>query len=65
LIAVNLNGKWGFIDTNDNVIIPPKFKSVRNFKKGISYVQMRGPNNEWLVGCIDKKGKEIIPIKIH
>ena len=49
-------GKYGYIDTKCNIVIPPKYKDCQNFSDGMAVVQ---DNNE-LWGFIDKTGKYII-----
>jgi len=39
LAAVSVNGKWGFIDTNQQIIIPLEFKRVESFKYGYTEVE--------------------------
>lgn len=57
LIRVNLDGKWGVLDTLKNIIIPFKYDliwgSSRGYKVEIDKKQ----------GYIDYNGKEIIPIQ--
>jgi outer membrane protein OmpA-like peptidoglycan-associated protein len=58
---VNINGKIGFIDTDGNMIIQPKYdplvfkRRYMQFEKGISIVKYNGK-----FGCIDKSGNWII-----
>lgn len=57
LVAMPLNHKYGFIDTNGNVVIPFKFEKVEPFVNGVAKVWP-----DWHhVGYINKKGQEIIP----
>ncbi len=49
------DGKWGFIDRREIIIIEPKFETVMNFEAGQASVKFDG---KW--GVIDKTGKEII-----
>jgi hypothetical protein len=56
--AVQLGGKWGFIDTNGKEIIVPQYEECYAFSDGLATVKKNG---KW--GCIDKTGKVIIPIK--
>ncbi len=56
--AVKLNGKWGFIDVNDDTAIPFLYDEVTAFKDGFAVVKQ---NKKY--GVIDKTGIEIIPIK--
>ena len=52
LIAVCVNGKWGFVDTNGEMKIEPKYKDARSFSNGLAAV-FDGTN--W--GFINKKGE--------
>ena len=56
LAAVNLDGKWGFIDASKNEVIPLIYEELLEFTEGLAAAKL---NNKW--GYIDKKGKEIIP----
>ena len=53
-----VNGKWGFVDEQDNVVISFEYDNADNFFDGLARVKLNG---KW--GFIDKSGKEIIPIK--
>lgn len=48
--------KWGFVDTNGNIVIEPRFYSVGDFSEGLCSVMSY--NGKW--GFIDKTGKIII-----
>ncbi|HEF3474383.1 TPA: WG repeat-containing protein, partial [Campylobacter coli] len=56
--AVELNGKWGFIDKNGEFVIEPKFDGVGNFSEGLARVELNGK-----YGFIDKSGKIVIEPK--
>ena len=56
LAAVELNGKWGFIDRSGKEVVPPKYDFVAHFEKdGLAEVRLNG---KW--GFIDRTGKEIL-----
>ncbi len=57
-------GKFGFIDENGNVIIPPKFSSAEDFSNGRAVVNMSDDytNN---YGLIDRKGNFVISPKYN
>ncbi len=55
LIAVKSDGKFGFVDKNGKVVIPPRYEEVMPFVRGISAVKRDG---KW--GFVDKRGKEIV-----
>ena len=52
------NGKWGFTDSLQNIVIKPQYDFVEFFKDNISRVKQNG---KW--GLINKKGIELTPIK--
>jgi len=60
LKAVKKNGKWGFADASDNIVIPTMYEKVFSFKEGydITAVKLGGK-----VGYINKFNKQVIPIK--
>lgn len=45
------NKKWGYIDTEGNVVIEPVYDECRDFKNGVTIAKLKG---KW--GVIDKKG---------
>lgn len=50
--------KWGFVDKNDNTVIPFIYEWAFSFSEGLACVKKNGK-----FGFIDKKGKEIIPCR--
>ena len=58
LARVSLNGKWGFIDNTDKVVIPLNYDWVGSFSEGLAAVEHNG---KW--GFIDNTGKVVIPFK--
>ena len=58
LAAVQLNGQWGFVDRQGNVVIPLMYDEVEFFSEGLAAVQL---NNKW--GFVNKTGKEVTPLK--
>ncbi len=58
LAAVDLNGKWGFIDKTGKDVIPFKYDNGGYFCDGLVNVKLNGK-----LGYIDKTGKEVIPFK--
>ncbi len=42
LIAVCSNGRWGFVDMTDKVVVPLQFSSVSKFKDGVAKVVKDG-----------------------
>ena len=57
LAAVEIQGKWGFIDGDGTVVIQPKFRSARHFSEGLALVQ----NDSGLWGYISRSGDWEIP----
>ena len=55
----NADGKFGFVNTNGEEAIKPKFVGVGHFKAGLCWVR----DENGLIGFIDKKGEYIIPSK--
>jgi hypothetical protein len=53
---VNVDGKWGYIDSAGTIIIAPEFEEAESFSEGVAAVKAEG---SW--GYIDKSGKFIIP----
>jgi len=48
----SVNGKWGFINRNQVLVIPPKFDEVKEFKDGRAAAKVNG---RW--GFINKQGQ--------
>ena len=60
-VIVEENGLYGFQDASGKMIIPPfNYSGVKNFQEGLALVQ---DCNYDTYGFIDKKGREIIPIR--
>ena len=54
--------KWGFRDAQGKVVVPAKYKEVRDFSNGLAAIASNESGNiKW--GFIDKSGKEVIPPK--
>jgi hypothetical protein len=58
LVAVELYGRWGFIDRNDNLVIPCNYEAVWTFSEGLAPVKLNG---KW--GFIDKNDVMVISSK--
>lgn len=54
LAAVAIGDKWGFINLENNLVIPAIYQEVRNFQNGTATVKLAG---KWLL--INKFGQEI------
>ncbi|RPJ95592.1 WG repeat-containing protein [Rummeliibacillus sp. TYF005] len=55
LIAVKINGKWGYMNTQGKLVIPATFQEAHNFSEGLASVKS---NEKW--GYIDTTGKFVI-----
>jgi hypothetical protein len=53
LALVELNGKWGYIDTKGALVIPGVYDKVCGFSEGFASVKLNGR-----YGRIDTKGNE-------
>lgn len=58
LIAVEKNGKWGFIDLANQMQIPPTYEFAESFVDGLGFVQ-----NMTLFGAINSKNQVVIPLQ--
>ena len=56
LAEVQLNGQWGFINTEGEEVVPPKYDFVLHFRRGLAKVELNGQ-----CGVVDKTGKELLP----
>jgi hypothetical protein len=57
VLAVD-GGEWGYIDKNDQWIIPPQYEDAAMFHNGLAAVKKNG---KW--GIINKDNKMVIPAK--
>ena len=62
LCPVKRNGRVGFIDVYGNEVIPCKWESAREFKRGLAVIGIES-NGDYrtLRGMINKKGEVVIP----
>ncbi len=58
LAAVEMNGRYGYIDASGKCVIPYKFERAASFSEGLAAVKFNGN-----YGYIDRTGKCIIPYK--
>lgn len=67
LAAVMRDGKWGYINTKGEEVIPCRYSMCEAFHEGLAAVQKYSEegflDTEW--GYIDTEGKEIIPLNIE
>lgn len=59
-LCVLRNGKYGFLDSLGNEVIPCRFDNVGDFQHGRTYARI-----DSLWGIIDTLGREILPIEYH
>jgi hypothetical protein len=57
LVCVIKNGKYGFIDKTNNIVIPFQYDGADNFYNGIAVIREKDK-----YGAIDKSGKIVIPL---
>ncbi len=66
LAAVMRDGKWGYINSKGEEVIPCQYSLCEAFNEGLAAVQKCSEegyiDTEW--GYIDTEGKEVIPLKI-
>lgn len=55
LLAVKLDGKWGFINRKDEVVIPFQFDDVHRFSEGLAFARV---DKKW--GWIDTSGNWVV-----
>jgi hypothetical protein len=53
-----MGGRFGYIDTTQNLIIPYKYWDASPFSNGLALVQ---ETKDGLYGYIDKKGHYVLP----
>jgi hypothetical protein len=58
LAAFEKDGKWGYVDTLENVVIPYLYDSVAHFNGGVAVVTL-----DKKIGTIDKTGNTVIAVK--
>lgn len=56
LRKIKLNGKYGFEDSEGNIVVPCKYDNAMQFINEVSIVELNGKE-----GVVNKKGEEIIP----
>lgn len=71
LAAINIDGKYGYINTNATIVIKPQYSYAFPFRDGIAWVCKSSANtgvmasfeSDAVWGCIDKSGNLVIPYK--
>jgi hypothetical protein len=62
MAAVQIDGKWGFINKAAKIVVEPQYDYVGTFINGLASVRMGGYNEPPMYfGFVDKDGNEIIP----
>ena len=61
LAYVKLNGQWGFVDRQGNVVVPLMYDDTEFFSEGLAQVRL-GDGETGKYGFVDKTGKEVIPL---
>jgi len=69
---VSLDGLWGIINKNGEMIVPFKYKAIFNFSEGLAAACIGGEYH-WLQGeiiggtwgYVNEKGEEVIPFQYH
>ena len=59
LAAVEKRDRWGFVDTDGNLVVECQYDDVGNFSEGLAAVE----NDKGLYGYIDKTGQLVIPFQ--
>lgn len=52
---LDINGKWGYVDIDGNIVIEPRFEKAKSFSGDLAAIQLNG---KW--GFIDTKGEVVI-----
>lgn len=58
LAAVKKDGKWGYIDTTGQVVVPVQYDDIASFREGLAKVKKDGK-----YGFVDKTGQVVIPLQ--
>lgn len=56
LCPIRRNGKYGYVNIHNQLVILPNYQSASRFSEGVAMVRMNGK-----YGCINKKGQQIVP----
>jgi hypothetical protein len=59
LCCVELDGKYGFVDTKCHFVVPPRFEEASHFVNGLAAVK----DGSGKYGFIDKTGTVVVPLK--
>ena len=62
LAAAKKDGKWGYIDTMGNVVIPFQYNSVQAFSEGLAWVRLENSSGStYQYGAVNTQGNLVIP----
>ena len=56
--AVELDGKWGFVNKQGEEVVPCKYDDVEEFSEGFAQVELNGKS-----GFVNEQGEEVVPCK--
>jgi hypothetical protein len=62
LFPILKDGKWGYINRDGKVVIPPQFDAANDFSEGLAMIRIGSPETGKR-GWIDETGRIIIPPK--
>ena len=60
LAPVLVNGKWGFIDEDQRIVITPRFRDAEVFSEGLAMVRLQVDRETAKAGFIDAEGQMVI-----
>lgn len=67
MASIQVENKWGFIDSTGTIVIEPKYYVRSDFKEGLTPVSQEADTisigGSFIEAFIDKQGNEIIPFK--
>ena len=55
----NFIGRWGFIDTSGNEVVPPRYDYLGSFNEGLAAVRI-GDWEDGRWGFVDASGEEVV-----
>ena len=61
LIAIRMQGRWGYVDGNGRGVIRPQFAGAGEFSEGLAPVAEQA----WTCGYVDRSGKLVIPARFR
>lgn len=61
LVAVRLDGRWGYVDRSGRGVVRPRFAAAGEFSEGLAPVSEQA----WTCGYVDRSGKVVIPARFR